>query len=301
MSRRHRGCRALAIALAAVTALGAAVAPAASGEGLRKVARAVQAFQTDGDRFALWTTGEDPHTRLVVLDTRTNTRRAVAVPAGCAPVTWLVDGALRAGHAVVDCRRVGEGTPPATHLDVDLAAATAMIVPDAAAPPVVTPEDVGPCGWLQAAAAEIAGALWARWEAPYLAVNTPVGAGAWLRLLACGRRPIVLDKHRSESAQVARGLVSWHTADDPWTVSDSVEYAPPHPNDRLKLYDVASHHTRAWRLPGVVVASSGSRRPRHIGTAWHTRDAAFWVAETALTCDKLCDPGLFDVYAARLR
>ena len=79
----RRDYRALAAMLVGLVIAVAPDALAASGERLRSFSTTVTAFETDRNRYALWIAGAFPQTRVVVLDTRTDTQRGVSIPEGC--------------------------------------------------------------------------------------------------------------------------------------------------------------------------------------------------------------------------
>jgi hypothetical protein len=267
----------------------------ATNAPLRSLVPSVSMFRTDGARYAVWETWV-PATqayRVVVLDTATGRRRAIAVPETCPVLGWARTDAVHDGHAFLPCR---SGT-----LDVRVATGAVTTGEWASSPEwgiegAHDLDGVDHCDTVLPFAATLfhQGDLRVRWERPYLLVNLPVEQGYWLELHRCGHDPLALDRAYGYTPTIGAGLASWSNTYDPDEADDSIGWMKPHRTDRLKLYDIATGGLTTWRPPLVDI--EGARR--RIGEAWHTRTTVFWAAVNEIDCDKLCDPSGYQVFSA---
>lgn len=229
---------------------------AAAGAPLRALVDPVDAFATDGERYAVWTAPASPG--LTVLDTRTGSRAVVQPPdPGCrlslSPLGSDED--VRGGRARVAC-----GTHTMT---LDLA--SRVVVPEPA------PSRRAACPSL---------------------VRRPRA----LVLVRCGGRTARLDGRHAVGARLGGAVVSWHTGDElpvegepPYPRPRDGDRLKAHLLSTGRTLEWPLPWTTYW-------GGERGDRPGHVGASWHTRHAVFWVALQSIECDTFCEPGLLRVY-----
>jgi hypothetical protein len=278
-----------AIVLAGVLFCG--LVSSASATSLRRLVPSVRSFASDGGSYAAWQVAATAP--IVVLDTRTRSRRAIPVP-GCTLSDQLRTGVNdSAGKFLLSC---SNGVGREQRL-LDAQTGISSPLPAGEGPPIrvgVPPQQVCPLLRSSMLAQMREGVLAEQLAYQDAIFVHPSSNHRDVSIERCDGHSTLLpgpDNERTEpggvhhseprSFDLGAGLLTWDTA-HPASGADMNEQSNAH--GTLSSYRLATRRRRTWKLPRLPI--HGVREiesPGVYGYSTHTANTIFWIASRTVT------------------